>query len=602
VVLGFFSLVVSSTAAYIMGDSGSFESNFISIQDFNATIYNLETRYPVGQPDDIEISFKIFSSSGVYPDSEIMVQLVDEDGELLVTGPDPTSDYLHAVTTATISPIEQTITVTIVDDYYPESLSQLVDGFVISVTSSHLEYDLRLEKTQSDEIQAKGSFIIYRSAADTTVPRYRYWGDGIWGVENDLNPQANSMRTVRAEFSSKPSESENAISAVMAENGDLNVYHNTQGSWTGPIPIDTIPSGSNTRTYDLAYEYTSGEGILVYAKNTRRKKLYVKLFTGGGWVSGPALNIHTSSRKIGFVRLAAKQAPGSNEVAVVYVDTSKKVYAAVWDGDTNTWSTPYPINGGAKNTASTYKYEPADLVYTYDSGDLILAVGSGKGVYVYRKTGSTWAPDTGWGPGGYNTMATGGNIRYIMLRAHLAPGSDNVAMVAFTDLSDLWLTAYTYNSILDQYFWQNSFLVDDTMESPAYRCFDGDWAPTGTRFWLFGGEFAEDSISYKVYSVMVNGVFYELSPLGMGVWHKYDYDPSTANQYQKWVQVKVAPYAGEPNFFVNILNDDEDIYSIAVPSVTDITDTSGYSTTYISNTGTINYECFNVAWIKFPPS
>ncbi len=600
IIIAFLTLMVTSTAAWVVNDQGEYASNFVSIQDFNATIYNLESSYPVGQPDDIQISFKIYSISGTYPNSQIMVQLVDDNGDLLVYGSDPTTDYLYGTATVTVSPIEQTVTITIVDTYFPETLQQLVKGFVIRVTSSSLDYNTRLEKVQTDEVQAKGSFIIYRTSASPTVPKYRYWGDNYnWGIENNLNPTTNSIRTVRTEFSSKPTESQNAIAAVMTTNGGLSVYHNTGGSWSGPIAIATIPSTSDTRAYDMAYEYTSGEGVLVYAINSNQNFLYIKIFTGGTWIDGPALSIHTRSRKIGYIKLADQTNAGSNELAVVYVDTSNKVYVAIWNGDTNTWGTPYTINGGNKNTATTYKYKPADLIYTYGTGDLIVAVGSGSNVYVYKKVGATFGPDTSWGPNGLSAMATAGNIRFITLRAHLVSGSNNVAMMALTDESALWMTAYTYSAIGGQYYWQNSFLVDGNMQGPSTRAFDGDWAPTGTRFWLFGGEQMSDSLSFKVYDVAINGVFYEVSSGGSGVWHTYDYDPSIDFQYQRWVQVKVAPYQGEPNFFVNILNDDNEIYSIAVPSVSSITDTSGYYSTDLGNCGSSDYECFNVAWVKY---
>ena len=600
IIAAFLTLMVSSTAAWVINNQGEYTSNFIAVQDFNATIYNLESSYPVGQPDDIQISFKIFSISGTYPGSEIIVQLVDANGDLLVNGTDPTTDYLHAVTYVDISPIEQTVTVTIVDTYFPESLQTLVDGFVIRLASNSADYNTRLEKVKTDVVQVKGSFIIYRSSADTTVPRYRYWGDDYtWGIENDLNPHSNSIRTVLTEFSSKPAEAENAIAAVMATNGDLATYHNTAGSWSGPISIATIPSGSDTRSFDLGYEYTSGEGIIVYGINSNSNLLYVKVFTGGTWVQGPNLSIHTRSKNISYIKMASKKTSGSNEIAVVYVDTSNKVYVAIWNGDTNTWGTPYAVNGGAKNTSSSNQYEPVDLTYLYSSGDLIVAIASSSNIRMVRMVGSTWQTETAWGPGGIKAMATSGNIRYVILRPLLVSGSDNLAMAAFTDLNDLWLTAYTYNQIGGQYYWQNSFLVDDNMVGPGTRSFDGDWAPTGTKFWLFGGEFLSDSLSYKVYTVAVNGLFYELSSLGSGVWHTYDYDPLIPFQYQQWVQVKVAPYDGEPNFFVNILNGDNELYSIAVPGVTDITDTSGYYTTDIGDTGSYAYECFNVAWIKF---
>jgi hypothetical protein len=143
---------------------------------------------------------------------------------------------------------------------------------------------------------------------------------------------------------------------------DVNVQFHTSGTWGGLTEICTDAGGWDTRAFDLVYEQTSGDLLIVYWNNTGAGSLCYRTYSGSGLSSPSALTLPNGSR-IKWVKLVPKA--NSNEIMLLALNGPVTLFAARWNGS---------AFGGVTqphNNCSYSSCECFDGVYESQPGDAL---------------------------------------------------------------------------------------------------------------------------------------------------------------------------------------------------------------------------------------
>jgi hypothetical protein len=294
--------------------------------------------------------------------------------------------------------------------------------------------------------------------------QFRTWDDsvGSWSSEGDT-PDANS--TIKWTVNKIGRNADEELVGVLSDTGtgsDLDILRWNGTAWTVDWSSTAIANANvNKRGFDIEYEALSGDALVVYSNNTATPVFRTR--SGGVWSAETALplndgvgpNPDPNSGTVLWVELERR--PGTNEIALAYVDANSALVSIIWDG--TQW-----VTASAATLESDIKRNPVtltvsnrafDLAYEETTGDLMVA-------WSRHTTSGFW----------YSTKAAGSNVwaaaaqvaaaptngipHFIDLAAE--PGGQRIAIGAF-DLGDIverlglatwtgsaWVNAAEYDS------------------------------------------------------------------------------------------------------------------------------------------------------------
>jgi hypothetical protein len=315
--------------------------------------------------------------------------------------------------------------------------------------------------------------IAYRSNTGTDgldAPKYREWnvGTGAWGSELELTTTSESaVRIAWLEFSPVSSKrvmialhDDGTLDSFMCEGGCI-----SETSWTkqqNMVDIWTaVPAGSD-RPFDMAFEDSSGDLILVYDKvsTTSGQELFLRVMADSGTTFGPETAINTQTADSGtdrvypFVRLAADD--GNDKIGAVMFDTSNDdVNAMIWDG--SVWG-----NNVAVTTASAgVDEEQIGIAWERNSGHLLAVGGTGANIGYVEYTTSWQTASTIGG------VATGvGNVNWISMKQSPRSAGNEIYLAFTGDVSDFASIQWSGTA------WGTGTEHDVNIDSHAARAFD----------------------------------------------------------------------------------------------------------------------------------
>ena len=134
----------------------------------------------------------------------------------------------------------------------------------------------------------------------------------------------------------------------------------------------------NRHRFDIAFEKTTGDAMVVFSKGQHNLgQLGYRTKVGGtacgtGWAAEVLLVPQQTSSDIMYVKLAQDRRPGSNLLALTWVDTSDSISAKIWSG--TAWSNePSSVSDNNVEIVSTsHDIEDMDIEYESLSGNLML--------------------------------------------------------------------------------------------------------------------------------------------------------------------------------------------------------------------------------------
>ena len=223
------------------------------------------------------------------------------------------------------------------------------------------------------------AFMIYDETTPTTNVQERAYTIADDTVSGETSPFAGSGVSKHVRMRSSETRDE-MILGIQDSVGTLTVYmKSSTGTWASQWTV-AVGDG-NLQRFDIAYEQTSGDALVVYSGNVATDGQELKYYTWNGIAWTGPINLG-SARTTGTVyglKLTSRTTSGTNEIGLVYADTNFYLSANVWTGAA--W---YGEPGAAlatnlskigSNTVPTIR--SYDLTFESLSGDLILSTNLG---------------------------------------------------------------------------------------------------------------------------------------------------------------------------------------------------------------------------------
>lgn len=455
---------------------------------------------------------------------------------------------------------------------YTVNIGSRVSGTYEDTQAVDGSYETFREETETSSYNTR-AFISYRSTSGsgTSYPKYRdYDGDSWDELESELASTGSPIRHVRVAYCPKSDRYKEKIVVALSDDGYLDAYVWDGTVWTTYSDVGRVwlsaPSGAR-RPFDVAYEKESGRVMLVYG-NTETdgtKDLSYRIWDGVTWGEERYIDDvgHSGHIKVSYVELATKLVSGSNEIGLIYTDsTNSDAVAMIWNG--TSWGDQQEITG----SVSTVSRGVIAIAYEQQSGYLMAVAGQGSLIAWSRYTTQWSTPDTF----DINPYATA-SMSWLVLKAD--PSSNRLMLLSLDRAYDACASDWTGSS------WGATTRLDSRLETYSYRALDGDWEPTGSRFIAVAGDRNVDAISYKIWTPESGW-----DPSEPNVWTRYD----GLTTDQRWVQVRHDPRGvGSAKLWIATLDDGYDLV-LTKWNGSDM----GDQIQVTSNVGTLSYESFEV--------
>lgn len=278
----------------------------------------------------------------------------------------------------------------------------------------------------------------YSNNATTAVYRLYTASTNAYGAQT--NVQAG-VTAAQGFFVQKASKTRNEFIAGHVTTGGVLYVQRWNGStWSAEWNVTVGGDGVNGRRFDIAYEQTSGDAMVVYSTNATGatgNEMAYRVWNGSTWAAAVTIN---SARltltgtapiaTVGAIKLAAR--PGSDELALAAQSygtataNTGQLTSFIWSG--SAWANePATAHDTAMTTTVTtgiIPYDNFDLAYESVSGDLLVVWSRQGAAYNGYRTYSaaTWGAAT----------AMGGTARAAMQTIASANPNGNEIMVAYT--------------------------------------------------------------------------------------------------------------------------------------------------------------------------
>lgn len=328
---------------------------------------------------------------------------------------------------------------------------------------------------------------------DYSIPHYRTFTDS-WSEETQISyPAQGDIREIVVETCPVMPRRNETILVTLTTNGYLEAYVHDGEQWSSPTGITRLWTGIQSdamRPFDLAYEASSGDAVLVYdnsIENNGFQELGYRVWDGINWSSEQYLDDPKDNWPAGIDYRWIRLAPdynGSDSIGFIGVDSGWWEYSlAIWDGDT--WTDWKRVSNGP----SAIEYESIDIAWEYASGTCMAVMSDMMNIQYF-----TW--DGLWSSRSSFTMdGNWWNWNWLSLKPEIKQGSERLMLLGIDT------TAAASAIDWDGSNWNgNGIVLDSEMEASATRCLDGNWALDSTKYLVVGGDKDTNSLSYKTWS------------------------------------------------------------------------------------------------------
>lgn len=305
-------------------------------------------------------------------------------------------------------------------------------GIFPTASAPYRAYDFTWREETADNT---GLLIYDEDGANVDQPpHYRAWSGTDFGSEANLLDYTtnNSSESVFNILRAAPTRDE-YIAGRLTSDGHLNIQIWDGDSWeygdnAPDLGIFTKSVGSTNainRSFDIAYEHTSGDAMVVYEDSaTANTTLKYRIWDGSAWSSEGTLDysaVDEGNDNTAWVELTGR--PAGNEIMIGWKDeTLLGQYAAVWDGDS--WEDVVLINGAGVD--ANHQTFDIDWEGTSDQGMYLYGTGTTTDYSVYDISAGTWTD-------GSSSVNPGGAV--VWARVDADPSSDYIAAIIVDTLS-----------------------------------------------------------------------------------------------------------------------------------------------------------------------
>lgn len=254
-------------------------------------------------------------------------------------------------------------------------------------------FSLKVKKAEAAEIQQySGGLVVYADTVDVGTPKYKTFDDttGFGSEQSASSVGSNAIEWLRVAAS--PVNDEWIITT--RDNTDVlkaQVCTGVDGgvSCGSPTTISATAGTVGMKNWDLEYEQSSGDALLVYGTNTADELRKIE-WTGGSWTNDAAITTTNTTGSVEWVELTAR--PGSDQIGIAYADSNADVSAYRWSGSAVGNEATAVINA----SAVTQNLRKFDISFEGSSGDmLVISPQNAVDTLAYgHLSGSTWTIGT----------------------------------------------------------------------------------------------------------------------------------------------------------------------------------------------------------------
>jgi len=411
--------------------------------------------------------------------------------------------------------------------------------------------------------------ISYRSNTGTNLlnsPKERTWNGTAWSASETEMPTAGSnVLWIRAAFCPISSRYYEKTIVTLSSDGYLDAYVWNGSSWKTTNNIGQVNTAAATyQSFDIAYESTSGDAMLVYAllSSDGTKDLAYRIWNGTDWSQEAYINDpgHATHANYRWVELESNPTGGSNEIALIAIDeTNADCNGWIWNGDV--WGNFQELENKLSNVRTN---KLMALAYEQNSGEAMFVWAYSNYMESRKWSGTSWENELS--PVNIGTLS----VRWIQLKAD--PTSNRLMAITIDG-------GYDLNSVYwDGSAWASPIEHDADITHIDRRSADFDWEPSGSKGLLVWST-ATDSVSYRTFT----------APSTWG-------STSTASNpgTHPWIQLRMYPrdIDGAVKILGATLNSNFDLFGFRWNG----TALTFEATAFTSDTTTTVYECFDITF------
>jgi archaellum component FlaF (FlaF/FlaG flagellin family) len=190
----------------------------------------------------------------------------------------------------------------------------------------------------------------------SSQPRYRIWDGSSWSAENAANDVGSSniywVKLASEQWSNR------ILLGTLDSANDINVQTWNGSQWGSVLEVTIVAENDLRRTFDVAFERSSGIGMISYGENNDRPRYRTcsGACNAGDWSGENSVNdVNPGGGDPEWIRLIPD--PHSNDIMLMHADDGEDVGVQRWVG-----SAPW-IDGLSAEIWSRFDYESFSLAY-----------------------------------------------------------------------------------------------------------------------------------------------------------------------------------------------------------------------------------------------
>jgi hypothetical protein len=316
------------------------------------------------------------------------------------------------------------------------------------------------------------------SVSGSNTPKFATWSGSAWS-------SASSMSSVGANpnwvvLRNCPTRNEMACGTFDASN-DVNVMFYNGSAWGSVTEVNTEGDETDDRNFDIAYEQSSGDALIVYYDDYEENFGY-RTYNGSTLSSESDLS---RSELDGNDYVALFPKPNSDQIIMITLgqvdDDGEVISANVWNGSSWLgWTT-------VETSATSNDDECFAFAYETNSGDGLLVYGeNGQSTPRYRTlSGTTWGSEN-------SLPSTGSAPKWVTLASD--PASDKIMFGGLDNSNDINVNVWSGSS------WGTNYEHESSAPATDRRGFDIAYEAGGTEALLVYVESSENKLQYRTWN------------------------------------------------------------------------------------------------------
>ncbi|HZN41879.1 MAG TPA: Ig-like domain-containing protein, partial [Planctomycetota bacterium] len=306
----------------------------------------------------------------------------------------------------------------------------VLDGTAPDGAAVNMGYHYAAATTSPPSLLVNDVRLFYGEGSDRQ-PRLRTWDDlgSSWSSEGKALPAGSTIYWMQHALS--PLLDDHGLLAVLSGNGastELDMLRWNGAEWSLDWTSTSITAANaQKRGFDIAYEQTSGDAMVVYSNNTNQPRFRTRV--NGTWSAETGVTSAPLAGVVQWVQMASR--PGSNEIALCYSDSSNDLAVVVWSGTAWVAATSAVLETNLKTNAVTTAVSNRvfDVAYEATTGDALVA-------WSRATTNGFWystklAASTGWAAAAQQAAAPSNGVPHFVDLA-TEPGGSRIACCALS--------------------------------------------------------------------------------------------------------------------------------------------------------------------------